>query len=145
MTESAALLSSFERDFCREFAKDYNPELAAIRVGSDPLLAADMAYELVGRQEIIDYTAECVMEARYSVTALNNLKPEDYGINEAYIMIRLKDISYKGKYGEQLKALELMGKQIGMFKGDTAQAAQTFNVFDDDTRRALLERISSKS
>ena len=50
--------------------------------------------------------------------------------------------SIKGKLLDKLKALELLGKHLGMFT-DKVQMDQTVsvNVFDEETRARLLEMV----
>jgi beta-lactamase regulating signal transducer with metallopeptidase domain len=136
-----------ERAFVREFVKDMNPALACVRMGHDELIAMDVAYEYLGKEYIRDAMAEALL-AHKEQQRWNDFSARDLGITDAYIMMRLKSIADRAeKPGEQLKALELLGKTIGVFK-DTTKVEVTqpkASAFSPEERKRMIETYRSRA
>lgn len=139
-------LTDHERQFVNEWIKDSNPVLACERMGYDELVAPDVAYEMLGLEHVKDAMAEAFMHHKY-YNDMNNMTPADLGVNDAYIVMRLKSIADRAqKTTEQLKAIELLGKTIGIFK-DSTKVEVTDNkksVFSAEDRRIMMEHIKRR-
>jgi hypothetical protein len=140
-------LTMDERAFVNEFTKDLNPVLACERMGHDELIAPDVAYEFLGK----DYIQEAMAEAMLVHKAqrnINNVTAGDLGITEGYIMMRLKTIADRSpKPEQQIKALELLGKTIGVFKDTTKlEVTETKkNAFTPEERRKAIEAYRQRA
>ena len=101
-------LKKREERFCREYVIDYNGTQAAIRAGYKPDDAANRAYRLVRKAEIAARVRELEKEMA-----------ERLGLSQDYVVIQLvqryDECRAKGDNKNALKALELMGKHLGMF------------------------------
>lgn len=120
----AKQLTEKQKRFCDEYLIDLNATQAAIRAGYSPKTAYSMGQRLlkdVDLQAIIHQS----MRERQKRTE----------ITQDYVLSRLKEITDSAasdtpdsnlKYANQIKALELLGKHLGMFdkRGTEAQAAE---------------------
>jgi hypothetical protein len=135
-----------ERAFVAEFIKDLNPVLACERMGHDELIAPDIAYDFLGKDHVQQAMAEA-LAAPPPQRRLNDFTPRDLGVTEGYIVMRLKSIADRApKAAEQLKALELLGKTIGVFK-DTTKLELTEtkkSAFSAEERRRAIETFRNK-
>jgi hypothetical protein len=140
-------LTMDERAFVNEFVKDLNPVLACERMGHDELLAPDVAYEFLGKDYIQEAMAEALL-IKDAQRKINNVSASDLGITEGYIMMRLKSIADRSpKPEQQIKALELLGKTIGVFKDTTKLEVQETkkSAFTPEERRQMIETYRQRA
>jgi hypothetical protein len=98
-------LTPKQHRFCVEYLKDRNGKEAAIRAGYSPKAAAQQAYELLKLPKVRSMVDA---EARDS---LDRVRVDRDWINE-----RLKiEAETAETDGARIRALELLGKDIGMF------------------------------
>ena len=113
-----------EERFCREYVIDYNGTKAAIRAGYKTDDAANRAYRLLKKAEV---------SAR--VRELEKEMAERLGLSQDYVVVQLvqryEECKEQGDNKNALKALELMGKHLGMFeKTKTGDASNDPKVED---------------
>lgn len=97
-----------EERFCREYVIDYNGTQAAIRSGYKVSDAANRATRMLRKAEIAARVRELEKEMA-----------ERLGLSQDYVVIQLvqryEECKGQGDNKNALKALELMGKHLGMF------------------------------
>lgn len=113
-----------EERFCQEYVIDYNGTQAAIRAGYNPADAANRAYRLMKKAEI---------SAR--VRELEKELAERLALSQDQVVLQLKR-QYDECVAEKdrknaLKALELMGKHLGMFEKAKPGEGQTGEKVED--------------
>lgn len=133
-----ALTPKQER-FVAEYLVDFNATAAAKRAGYSEKTAYEIAHQNMARpavREAID-KAKKELEKRTEVT-------------QEYVLAKLKEIadmeagdmaSYRVRVGNQLKALELLGKYLGMFD---QRAAEQIRGEEDDPLTASLKELMEK-
>ncbi len=103
-----AKVSNKEEKFCREYVIDYNGTQAAIRAGYKQSDAANRATRLLKKAEV---------SAR--VRELQQEMAERLALSQDYVVIQLvktyNESKDCGDAKNALKALELMGRHLGMF------------------------------
>lgn len=113
-----------EERFCQEYVIDYNGTQAAIRAGYNPADAANRAYRLMKKAEI---------SAR--VRELEKDLAERLAMTQDYVVIQLRqqydECKAIGDSKNALKALELMGKHLGMFEKTKPGEAQAGEKLED--------------
>ena len=109
-----------EERFCLEYVIDYNGTRAATKAGYKETDAANRAHRLLKKAEIAARVRELEKEMA-----------ERLGLSQDYVVIQLvqryDECRAKGDNKNALKALELMGKHLGMFdkvKPGEAQAGE---------------------
>ena len=103
-------LTEKQKRFCEEYLIDLNATQAAIRAGYSKKTANRIAAENLSKLDIQNYLKELMQERseRTGITADTVL--------EELKKIALSDVEISGK--EKLKALELIGKHLGIFNGN---------------------------
>lgn len=101
-------LTEKQKRFCEEHLIDLNATQAAIRAGYSPKTAEQTAARLLRNVKVQNYINE-----------LRKEQSQRTGINADTVLkelekIALADTDISGK--EKIKALELLGKHLGMFK-----------------------------
>ena len=103
-------LNDRQERFCREYMQDYNATQAAIRAGYSKKTAYSMGSENLRKPEVLARVRELQEEKRNSLV-----------VSEAMIITELTDIYRECKKNADskgaLKALEMLGKHVGMFNG----------------------------
>jgi hypothetical protein len=141
-------------EFVVEFCRDLNPLAAVLRLGYDELIAEPVAREFISKPHLQEAIAK-----RLTIYGQNprklSITPADMGVTPEYILLKLKQIAdYDNMKAHckadlvqpqvKLKALEMLGKHIGMFGDkDGDQKNEVYNVFDDKTRQELLDRLAN--
>lgn len=113
-----------EERFCQEYVIDYNGTKAAIRAGYNPGDAANRAYRLMKKAEIAARIRE-----------LEKDLAERLAMTQDYVVIQLRkqydECKAVGDSKNALKALELMGKHLGMFEKTKPGEAQAGEKLED--------------
>ena len=113
-----------EERFCQEYVIDYNGTKAAIRAGYNPGDAANRAYRLMKKAEIAARIRE-----------LEKDLAERLAMTQDYVVIQLRqqydECKAIGDSKNALKALELMGKHLGMFEKTKPGEAQAGEKLED--------------
>lgn len=122
----AARLTDKQQRFVDEYLIDLNATQAAIRAGYSRKTADRIGPELLGKTCVLQ-AIKTAMQARQERTA----------ITQDYVLEKLREIADKAasdtmdsdlKYANKLKALELLGKHLGIFdgkgKGETDMAVK---------------------
>lgn len=109
-------LTEKQKRFCEEYLVDLNATQAAIRAGYKN---ADIGRRLVTKSHVLEFISELRQRQseRTGITADTVLKELE--------KIALTETEISGK--EKIKALELLGKHLGLFSGQADDAAQLEN------------------
>ena len=132
--EGVALTAKQER-FVEEYLVDLNATQAAIRSGYSSKTAEQMGYQLLQKTSVQKALQEAI-DKRSKRTGITQEKV----IEEIGKIAFAKAHDYSDadlKYSNKLKALELLGKHLGMFDGKGAGAEQ--NLEDDPITKSLKE------
>jgi len=117
-------LTEKQKRFCEEYLVDLNATQAAVRAGYSPKTAGRIAGENLKKLEIQNYISELMQKRseRTRITADNVLKELQ--------KVAFSDIKVSGR--EKLKALELIGKHLGIFDGQNQESddKQLTNLFE---------------
>lgn len=100
-------LTDKQQRFCEEYLVDLNATQAAIRAGYKQKTAYSQGQRLLKNVEIQQHMAE-LMNKRSERTGIN----ADFVVEELYKVAKA-DVELKGS--DKLKALELLGKHLGLF------------------------------
>ena len=128
-------LSPKRARFVEEYLIDFNGTQAAIRAGYSPKTADRQANQLLRK-----------LEVQQAVEAGRKKKAEECGITQEYVINNLKEIVERGlqrttikdKKGDDIlqynpkeanKALELLGKHLGLFTDKIESSNETSVVF----------------
>lgn len=130
------MLSDRQKNFCYEYLKDFNAKYAAIRAGYSDKSVGQNAYLLLKNPLIIKF--------------LGSLKKEHFEkahLTVDEIIAELKATAFapidgkKIKAGNKIKALELLGRYLGMFN-DRDKAPE----FSEFKGRVFIEdKVENKS
>lgn len=106
-------LTEKQRRFCEEYLIDLNATQAALRAGYSQRTAYSIGDENLKKPEIQNY-----------LKGLMNKRSERTGVTADTVLkelekIALADVEVSGK--EKMKALELLGKHLGMFSGGDSE------------------------
>jgi hypothetical protein len=134
------VLTSDEVQYVNEYMRHMNGMDAALAMGYDELIAFDVAKDYAERPHIREAIQERTSECHLPEVSIT---PKDYGITEGYIMVRLKNIADRGEHKNALKALELLGKHIGMFK-EKETKIYTINSFAAEDRQKAIEALKAR-
>lgn len=123
-------LTEKQKRFCEEYLVDRNATQAAIRAGYAKKRASEQAHQLLQKTTVLEY--------------LNDLRKEQSErtrITSDDVISQLKEIAFasveiSGK--EKIKALELLGKHLGMF-------SETANTNSDIHDSSLIDALNNKS
>lgn len=118
-----AKLTEKQRRFCEEYLIDLNGTQAAVRAGYKAKTARAIAAENLTKPDIVKYLQE-LMRQRSERTGIE----ADAVIRELRD-VAMSDVEITGK--EKLKALELLGKHLGLFGGSGAEPELTDDGFLD--------------
>ena len=126
-------LSVKHKRFCEEYLVDLNATQAAIRAGYKEKTARSQGQRLLTNVDIQKYIAELQKKQseRTGITADTVLKELE--------KIALTDTEISGK--EKIKALELLGKHLGMFSGQTEDSAATENNLLDILKEGAADAV----
>ena len=113
-----------EERFCQEYVIDYNGTKAAIRAGYNPGDAANRAYRLMKKAEIAARVRELEKELA-----------DRLALSQEQVVLQLKkqydECQAEKDHKNALKALELMGKHLGMFEKTNPGEAQAGEKLED--------------
>lgn len=113
-----------EERFCLEYVIDYNGTQAAIRAGYKEEDAANRAYRLTRKAEIAARVRELEKELA-----------DRLGLSQEQVVLQLKkqydECQAEKDHKNALKALELMGKHLGMFEKTKPGEASTDQKVED--------------
>ena len=99
-----------QKSFADEYLKDYNGKQAAIRAGYSEKSAENQASRMLRLVKVAEYLGKRQIE-----------KEKKIGITIEAIIDELKEVGFgvvdgeKLKMNDKIKALELLGKHLGMF------------------------------
>lgn len=116
-------LTEKQKRFCEEYLIDLNATQAAIRAGYKEKNARSSACENLTKPDIQLYLQE-LMQKRSERTGIT----ADTVIQELE-KIALSDVEISGK--EKMKALELLGKHLGMFSGSNSEEGKILDKLDE--------------
>lgn len=128
-------LSVKHKRFCEEYLVDLNATQAAIRAGYKEKTARSQGQRLLTNVDIQKYIAELQKKQseRTGITADTVLKELE--------KIALTDTEISGK--EKIKALELLGKHLGMFSGQTEDSAAAENNLLDILKEGAADAVET--
>ncbi len=118
-----------QQRFIREYLIDHNGAAAARRAGYNPLNAASTASRLLAAPEI---------RAAYDRAVAQ--QAERLGIRSDEVVGELKSIAFAQgsdasgadvKLASKLRALELLGKHLGLFEGAGKAAEESVRILED--------------
>lgn len=133
-------LTPKQERFVAEYLVDLNATAAAIRAGYKETTATQQGHNLLQKPAI----AAAIQEARANLS-------ERTKITQEYVLKKLKEIAdtdaadyqdSKLRVGNKIKALELLGKYLGMFDPKTAAIATEK---EDDPLTASLKEWMKKN
>lgn len=116
-------LTKKQKRFCEEYLIDLNATQAAVRAGYSPKTASRIAVEVLNKTHVSEYLAMLMQERSKAV-----------GITSEQVVKELEKIAFSdteitGK--EKMKALELLGKHLGMFSEKQEQTGEEVKIIDD--------------
>lgn len=119
-----ALTTKQER-FVEEYLVDLNATQAAIRAGYSSKTAEQMGYQLLQKTSVQKALREAIDERSKRTGITQEKVIEEIG---KIAFAKAHDYSDADlKYSNKLKALELLGKHLGMFDGKSGQDAEKTN------------------
>lgn len=120
-------LTEKQKRFCEEYLIDLNATQAAIRAGYSSKNASRIAVELLNKTQVSDFLEKTRKEQseRTGITADAVLKELE--------KIAFIDVELSSK--DKMKALELLGKHLGMFEKQEITA--TVEIKDDPLSESL--------
>lgn len=123
-------LTEKQKRFCEEYLVDLNATQAAIRAGYKN---AAIGRQLITKNYVLEYLNKLRQQQseRTGVTADTVLKELE--------KIALSDVEVSGK--EKIKALELLGKHLGMFNGQTEDPAAAENNLLDILKEGAADAV----
>ena len=104
-------LTEKQKRFCEEYLIDLNATQAAIRAGYKQKTARSIAAENLTKPDIALYLQE-LMQQRSERTGVS----ADLVLDELRRIAMTEEVEITGK--EKLKALELLGKHLGLFQNN---------------------------
>ena len=133
MTE---LISKKQEQFCREYLKDFNATQAAIRAGYSEKSARQQAADLLTKPNIFKF----IESLREKYALKSEITIEDVLIELSKIAFNTADGDLL-KNSDKLKALDLLGKYLGMFIEKNI-AQQDIKI---DVKVLLVNKISNNN
>lgn len=122
---SVAKLTEKQKRFVQEYLLDLNATQAAIRAGYSEKTAEQMGYQLLQKTSVQEAVQEA-MKNRQQRTEIT----QDCVLSELGKVAFAKAADYTDstlKYSNKLRALELLGKHLGMFDGKGAKSESREN------------------
>lgn len=116
-------LTEKQKRFCEEYLIDLNATQAAIRAGYSSKTASRIAIELLNKTHVSKYLAE-LMRKRSESTKITSEQ-----VVKELEKIAFSDAEITGK--EKMKALELLGKHLGMFQNQTSDENKILEKLDE--------------
>lgn len=116
-------LTEKQKRFCEEYLIDLNATQAAIRAGYSSKTASRIAIELLNKTHVSKYLAE-LMRKRSESTRITSEQ-----VVKELEKIAFSDAEITGK--EKMKALELLGKHLGMFQNQTSDENKILEKLDE--------------
>lgn len=116
-------LTEKQKRFCEEYLIDFNATQAALRAGYSQKTAYSIGDENLRKPEI-QSEIQTLIRKRSERTGIN----ADIVIKEL-VKIALADTEITGK--EKMKALELLGKHLGLFDNFKADESKIFDKLDE--------------
>ena len=121
-----------QKMFCHEYMVDRNATQAAIRAGYSPKTAKSQGQRLLTKVDIKKYIDEHT-EEQYERAGIS----ADDVLNELVSIAMVDGVEITGK--QKIKALELLGRHLGLFDNNKDKAAeQTLERLD-----SILKNIES--
>ena len=116
-------LTDKQKRFCEEYLIDLNATQAAVRAGYSPKTASRIAIELLNKTHVSEYLKGLMKE-----------RSEAVGVTSEQVVKELEKIAFAdaeitGK--EKMKALELLGKHLGMFQNQTSDENKVLEKLDE--------------
>lgn len=126
-------LTEKQKRFCEEYLVDLNATQAAKRAGYSDKTAYRIGAELLQKTSVLDF-----------LRILREQQSERTGITADTVLKELKkialtDTEISGK--EKIKALELLGKHLGMFSGQTEAPAAVENNLIDVLKEGVADEV----
>lgn len=116
-------LTEKQKRFCEEYLIDLNATQAAIRAGYSSKTASRIAIELLNKTHVSKYLTE-LMRKRSESTKITSEQ-----VVKELEKIAFSDAEITGK--EKMKALELLGKHLGMFQNQTSDENKVLEKLDE--------------
>lgn len=115
-------LTEKQKRFCEEYLIDLNATQAAIRAGYAEKRASEQSHQLLQKTTVLEYLSKLreAQTKRTGITADTVLKE--------LTQIALTETEISGK--EKMKALELLGKHLGMFTGSGTEEKEILDKLD---------------
>lgn len=116
-------LTEKQKRFCEEYLIDLNATQAAVRAGYSPKTASRIAVELLNKTHVSQYLAK-LMQVRSESTKITSEQ-----VVKELEKIAFSDTEITGK--EKMKALELLGKHLGMFQNQNSDESKVLEKLDE--------------
>lgn len=138
--EGVALTVKQER-FVEEYLVDLNATQAAIRAGYSSKTAEQMGYQLLQKTSVQKALQEAIEE-----------RSKRTGITQEKVIEEIGKIAFAEahdysdtdlKYSNKLKALELLGKHLGMFDGKSGEGREKNNNLLDAVKESAEEDVDA--
>jgi len=125
MIDSGKSLTAKQRRFCEEYLLDFNATKAAVRAGYSPRSAKQQGSRLLTNADLGDYLAEQIRKR----SEHTHISSEEIIRDLRLIVDRCLDVRpvfdsagrprgrFRFEPNSAIKALELLGKHLGMFTG----------------------------
>lgn len=133
-------LSKKQGRFVAEYLVDLNATAASIRAGYSEKTAAQIGHNLLQRSEISE-----------AIQAAKKEREKRTEITQDYVIQKLQEICemeagdtpiYRVRVGNKIRALELLGKHLGLFEPKSAMAQRDM---EDDPLTASLKEWMKKN
>ena len=116
-------LTEKQKRFCEEYLIDLNATQAAVRAGYSPKTASRIAVELLNKTHVSQYLSK-LMQERSESTKITSEQ-----VVKELEKIAFSDTEITGK--EKMKALELLGKHLGMFQNQNSDESKVLEKLDE--------------
>lgn len=133
----AEQLTDRQERFCREYLVDLNATLAAKRAGYSSRTANEQAARLLAKDSVKARVAELQNAAA---------KRNDITVDEVIAMLLecYRDAKAANQHGPAVRAVELLGKRLGMFR-DKIEVSEVRAMSDDELVAALSDGDPAKA
>lgn len=116
-------LTEKQKRFCEEYLIDLNATQAAVRAGYSAKTASRIAIELLNKTHVSEYLAKLMRDRS------ENTKITSEQVIKELEKVAFSDAEITGK--EKIKALELLGKHLGMFQNQTSDESKVLEKLDE--------------